>query len=669
MKIMGKSSYPTRSRISASILASLSAILLTPAHSEPAATGAEAGIGTIQLGRNLRGREIPSVLAARLGELSAAYGKSPEQLQQLCERNPTLRADKRGRLFYSCEGLLPLQNAVAKADTASGGTTLAGAYPADQTFLLHSRPGAQRVIYLDFNGHTTSGTPWNSNFTSGANIVTPPYDSDGVPSSFSTTELDTIQAIWQRVAEDYAPFELDVTTEEPGIEALRKSSSTDTAYGVRVCIGGSSYDWYGAGAGGVAYLGSFSWSTDSPAFVFPVQLGNGNNKYTAEAASHEAGHTFGLYHDGTTAGVEYYQGHDTWAPIMGVSYYKTTSQWSKGEYAAANNTEDDVAIIAQNAPYRTDAHGDAITNATSLVAPWDYGSVIERRTDADLFRFACGAGTVSFTTFVASPSPNVKTQLSLYDGNGSLVTFATGTGMSSTLEATVAQGTYYIGVDGVGTGAPDVGYNDYGSLGQYRLVGNAPPVNSQAPVAVADNSAPLVGAPPLAVSFSSAGSHDPDGSIVSYDWDFGDGTTSTEPNPVHIYSVAGTYHASLIVKDNTGLSGSDSVTVLVQENKVVYVASITMTKNTTARGTAATATVTVKDHTGALKSGAKVTGQWSGLVSGTTSKNTNTAGNAIFTSSRVKGAGLFTFTVTGITLSGYTYAPSKNIESQDSIAP
>lgn len=667
MKIMENSLNPIRfSTLATCFLAS--AALALPARAQLVPPSAEAGIGNIQLGRNLRGPEIPSVLAARMGELSAAYGKPAVELQRLCTSNPTMRADKRGRLFYSCEGLLPLQNAVAKADTASGGTTGAGAYPADQTFLLHSRPGAQRVIYLDFNGHTTSGTPWNSNFTAGANIVTPPYDTDGVPSSFSTTELDTIQLIWQRVAEDYAPFEVDVTTEDPGLEALRKSSSTDTAYGVRVCIGGSSYDWYGAGAGGVAYLGSFSWSTDSPAFVFPVQLGNGNNKYTAEAVSHEAGHTFGLYHDGTTAGVEYYQGHDTWAPIMGVGYYKATSQWSKGEYAAANNTEDDLAIIAQNAPYRGDAHGDTIASATSLVTPWEQDSVIERRTDVDLFSFACGAGTVSFTAFVASPAPNLKTQLSLYDGSGSLVTFATGTGMTSTLEAVVAQGTYYIGVDGVGTGAPDVGYNDYGSLGQYKLVGNAPPVNSQAPVAVADNSGPLAGAPPLAVSFSSAGSHDPDGSIVSYDWNFGDGNTSTEANPVHIYSTAGTYTASLVVKDNTGLSSSDSVTVLVQENKIVYVASITMTKSTTSRGTAATATVTVKDQTGALKSGAKVSGQWSGLVSGATSKNTNTAGNAIFTSSRVKGTGLFTFTVTGITLSGHTYAPSRNTETQDFIA-
>ena len=61
----------------------------------------------------------------------------------------------------------------------------------------------------------------------------------------------------------------------------------DTQWGIRVVIGGSSTDWYGAGAGGVAYIGSFIWSTDTPTFVFEEKLFNGYEKYTAEAISHE----------------------------------------------------------------------------------------------------------------------------------------------------------------------------------------------------------------------------------------------------------------------------------------------------------------------------------------------------------------------------------------------
>ncbi len=79
-----------------------------------------------------------------------------------------------------------------------------------------------------------------------------------------------------------------------------------------MCIGGSSEDWLGGQAGGIAYVGvtaagcswcSYCW----PAFVFPAQLGGGWPKYVWEAVSHELGHNFGLWHDG--AGAEpYYAG-------------------------------------------------------------------------------------------------------------------------------------------------------------------------------------------------------------------------------------------------------------------------------------------------------------------------------------------------------------------------
>src|SRR5438552_2580711 len=51
---------------------------------------------------------------------------------------------------------------------------------------------------------------------------------------------------------------------------------------------------------------------------------------------------------------------------------------------------------------------------------------------------------------------------------------------------------------------------------------------NQAPIAKAA-AAPMSGVAPLAVSFSSAGSSDPDGRIQSYSWEFGDGTTSASP--------------------------------------------------------------------------------------------------------------------------------------------
>jgi PKD repeat protein len=496
-----------------------------------------------------------------------------------------------------------------------------------------------------------------------------------VSTAFSQAELDNIYSIWQRVAEDYAPFDVDVTTQDPGVEALRKTTSTDAQFGVRVCIGGSSYDWYGAGAGGVAYLNSFTWNSDTPCFVFTAQLGNGSAKYTAEAVSHEAGHTFNLSHDGqvasgTTAAVGYYTGHANWAPIMGVGYYQEVSQWSKGDYPLANNLQDDTAIIAGITGYRTDAHGDSIVNATPLTGTsLSASGIIERRADADLFSFRTGAGPVSFSAVPAAPSPNLDLQLALYDGLGNLVTSANPATLNASLSTTLTQGTYYLAVDGVGTGSPLTAYDDYGSLGQFSLTGSVVPFTGMAPIAVADASAPTTGAAPLAVSFSSTGSYDPDGTLAAYDWDFGDGTTSTGANPVKSYTNPGTYTASLVVVDNSGLSSvADTVVIVVQSNNVVYVGNLTMTLSSTRQGYSATATVTVRNQSGALVSNATVTGQWSGLTTGTASKTTNRSGNAAFTSSRTKNRGTFTFTVTGITLSGHTYVPTRNVRTSASIA-
>lgn len=81
------------------------------------------------------------------------------------------------------------------------------------------------------------------------------------------------------------------------------------------------------------------------------------------------------------------------------------------------------------------------------------------------------------------------------------------------------------------------------------------------PIAVASAS-PTSGIDPLAVQFSSAGSYDPDGVIVDYQWTFGDGGSSTEENPQYTYAAAGNYTATLTVTDNGGKT--DSTTVPIQ---------------------------------------------------------------------------------------------------------
>ncbi|BDV29518.1 PDK repeat-containing protein [Microbacterium terricola] len=70
----------------------------------------------------------------------------------------------------------------------------------------------------------------------------------------------------------------------------------------------------------------------------------------------------------------------------------------------------------------------------------------------------------------------------------------------------------------------------------------------------------------LDASFQSAGSSDPDGTIASYSWQFGDGGTSTAPNPTHHYTAGGDYTVSLTVTDDDGATNTSQVPITVVAN-------------------------------------------------------------------------------------------------------
>ncbi len=105
----------------------------------------------------------------------------------------------------------------------------------------------------------------------------------------------------------------------------------------------------------------------------------------------------------------------------------------------------------------------------------------------------------------------------------------------------------------------DIGFNDLhipnpAAIRRIRYAaGNLPPV------AVA-SATPTSGQAPLTVTFSSAGSSDPEGAPLSYTWTFGDGATSTAANPTHTYA-AGQYVARLAVSDGSSTTLSSDITI------------------------------------------------------------------------------------------------------------
>ncbi|WP_432834646.1 PQQ-dependent sugar dehydrogenase [Dactylosporangium sp. CA-092794] len=97
------------------------------------------------------------------------------------------------------------------------------------------------------------------------------------------------------------------------------------------------------------------------------------------------------------------------------------------------------------------------------------------------------------------------------------------------------------------------------ALYRYDYVGAG---GNRAPTAVAGANV-TSGAAPLAVTFSSAGSSDPEGGALTYSWTFGDGGSSTATNPSHTYTTNGTYSVTLTVKDTQGAIGTANVLISV----------------------------------------------------------------------------------------------------------
>jgi hypothetical protein len=521
-----------------------------------------AGAEAPRLPHATHGSQALSLLGDDVAAAADLNGMSAGELRRTLRQDPTAWLDRDARMYFV-------------EPTDSGARRLAqgvAPFPPDQTFVLHSRPSSTHVIYLDFDGTTVSGTAWNSSsglpngFYSG-------YSLDADFSTFNDNEKEQIQSVWQRVSEDYAAFDVDVTTEDPGDAAIDRTSSADQNFGTRALITDNSTASSAlcpSGCGGIAYIDVFdatgtTHTSHQPAWVFGHMLANNDTKDLAEAAAHEVGHNFGLNHDGTTAATSgctnlgYYCGHAMWAPIMGVGYQKPVVQWSKGEYTNANNTQDDLATIAGGgAPVIPDEAGGTVGTAA---AGLPLRAVITSAADTDTFALGTCSGAVAVGAAGAPPSPDLDIELELLDSGGAvvgsddptsaLVNRDSASGLAASVSTTLAAGTYYARVDGVGSSTSGAtGYSDYASIGAYTITatGCASVGTPSAPTALVvapspnGTSATLTWSPPSSnggsavtgYQVSRTGSAPVDlGVVGTYTW------TGLTPGTSYLFTVAG----------------------------------------------------------------------------------------------------------------------------------
>jgi hypothetical protein len=336
-----------------------------------------------------------------------------------------------------------------------------------QVPVLNSYPQATATIFLDFDGQTVSSPYWTS---------TPFY---ATPANLTSAQ---ITSVFNRVAEDFRPFNLNITTDSTVYFA--------TAPGRRQRIIITDYSsWYG-NAGGVAYIPSFRWTNEVPAFVFSNLLATSTNaetnaKRVAEATSHESGHTLGLnhqriYNTDCSLKTEYNpgtgSGEISWAPIMGNSYSRNITLWHNGN-VSCNGTQDELKIIASrdnDFGYRSDDIGSNLNQAANVTingSTFGTQGVINTTDDVDVFRFNLNDQGQLYVNVAPNNSTggyNIDMEAELLSSNGSLLKlYSPSSSVSALIDTTLNSGTYFVRVRNSSNAyAPN-----YGMLGNYTVTG------------------------------------------------------------------------------------------------------------------------------------------------------------------------------------------------------
>lgn len=335
-----------------------------------------------------------------------------------------------------------------------------------QTPIYNSYPSAKPVIFLDFDGQMVTGTNWN---------MLGPIDC--APSNLTAQQ---ITEVFNRVAEDYRPFNINITTDST------RYLTAPVKQRMRV-IFTTSNEWYGSNAGGTAYVNSFTWGS-TPCFIFTKLFGY-NVKNISEAASHEAGHTLGLRHqavyDSNCVKKSDYNngvgsGEIGWAPIMGVGYYRNQTTWHNGPMpSGCYSAQDDLAIITNS----TNGFGYRPDVASSFSSPLSIAinqssinttGLISTTVDTDVYTFRMEASSLlqmkvaPYSIAPGDQGSNLDVEVKLYNGTKQLIqTYNPATALNASIDTVLKAGDYFLSVTGVGNAYA----SDYASLGSYSITG------------------------------------------------------------------------------------------------------------------------------------------------------------------------------------------------------
>ena len=428
----------------------------------------------VDLPRPVSGRAAVRALAGDLPVAAALNDQSPAELRTLLLEDPTMWLDQQGRLFV--RDVLGPEHAYV-GDRAAESTkptepSSAPVAPLADTFELASLPDSERTIFLDFDGHRLADTLWNDQ-DGVAPATHAGWDPDRNGAGFTDRERGLVQEIWSRIAEDYAPYDVNVTTADPGEAALTRSSAGDHRFGMRVLFSDSTalFDAVTSGSTvGLAYIGTFDQVDRrdvAPALVFTSRM-TADPALLADVASHEVGHTLGLPHVHGKSGVRPVTA--LYGPLMmPMVTGSAITQW-----ALPDVTE----IPRGGLTLRGDEAGGTPGAATSVTESSTSG-VISSASDEDWYRLN-GCAALTLAAFPATHGPNLDLTLRLVDASDTTLASDAPTttlsgglvrGQGARLSRTLDGSTHYAvvagGGDGVGgtTGA----YDRTGSIGGYTL--------------------------------------------------------------------------------------------------------------------------------------------------------------------------------------------------------